>query len=287
MLFRVAIAKGHYLKHGVTCQHDGLTKYPRPKEEVMMKASLASALGCVLLGLTGTVAGAAEIKFLCPVAMTAVMSELIPQFERASSHKVTVEYATVGVITDRVLKGDAADVAVVSKQQAADLQKKGKIVAGSGVDIARVGYGVFVREGTRKVDIQSVDAFKRSLLAAKSITYVDPATGAPSGIYAARLMERLGVAAEVKPKTKLVKPGVEALEPVAKGDAEIGLGPTIAAVPGVELVGPLPADIQSYTEFAAGLLVASKEAEAGKALVALLTSPAGQSILRSKGFEPR
>jgi molybdate transport system substrate-binding protein len=253
----------------------------------MMKASLASALGCVLLGLTGTVAGAAEIKFLCPVAMTAVMSELIPQFERASSHKVTVEYATVGVITDRVLKGDAADVAVVSKQQAADLQKKGKIVAGSGVDIARVGYGVFVREGTRKVDIQSVDAFKRSLLAAKSITYVDPATGAPSGIYAARLMERLGVAAEVKPKTKLVKPGVEALEPVAKGDAEIGLGPTIAAVPGVELVGPLPAEIQSYTEFAGGLLVASKEAEAGKALIALLTSPAGQSILRSKGFEPR
>ena len=145
---------------------------------------------------------------------------------------------------------------------------------------------MFVRKGAPKVEIQSVDAFKRSVLAAKSITYIDPATGAPSGIYVARLMERLGVAAEVKLKTKLVKPGVEALEPVAKGDAEIGLGLTIAAIPGVELVGPLPAEIQSYTEFAAGLLVASKEAEAGKALIALLTSPAGQSILRSKGFEP-
>jgi molybdate transport system substrate-binding protein len=98
-------------------------------------------------------------------------------------------------------------------------------------------------------------------------------------------MERLGIAAEAKPKTKLVKPGVEALEPVTKGDAEIGLGLTIAAVPGVELVGPLPAEIQSYTEFAAGVLVASKEA--GKALIALLTSSTSQSILRSKGFEPR
>ena len=253
----------------------------------MMKASLAAALGCVLLGSTGTVAGAAEIKLLCPIAMTAVMSELIPQFERASSHKVTVEYATVGAITDRVLKGDAADVAIVSKGQSDELQKQGKLVAGSRADIARVGYGLFVRKGAPKVEIQSVDGFKRSVLAAKSITYIDPATGAPSGIYVARLMERLGVAAEVKPKTKLVKPGVEALEPVAKGDAELGLGLTIAAIPGVELVGPLPAEIQSYTEFAAGLRVGSKEAEAGKALIALLTSPAGQSVLRSKGFEPR
>lgn len=253
----------------------------------MMKASLAAALGCVLLGSTGTVAGAAEIKVLCPIAMTAVMSELIPQFERASSHKVTVEYATVGAITDRVLKGDAADVAIVSKGQSDELQKQGKLVAGSRADIARVGYGLFVRKGAPKVEIQSIDAFKRSVLAANSITYIDPATGAPSGIYVARLMDRLGVSAEVKPKTKLVKPGVEALEPVAKGDAEIGLGLTIAAIPGVELVGPLPAEIQSYTEFAAGLLVGIKEAEAGKALIALLTSPAGQSILRSKGFEPR
>jgi len=253
----------------------------------MMKASLAAALGCVLLSLTGTVAGAAEIKFLCPVAMTAVMSELIPQFERASSHKVTVEYATVGVITDRILKGDAADVTIVSKGQSEELQKQGKIVAGSQADIARVGYGLFVRKGASKVEIQSVDAFKRSVLAAKSITYIDPATGAPSGIYAARLMERLGIAAEAKAKTRLGKPGAEGLEPVAKGDAEIGLGLTSAAAPGVELVGPLPAEIQSYTEYAAGLLVTSKQAEAGKALIAFLSSSAGQSILKSKGFEPR
>jgi molybdate transport system substrate-binding protein len=254
----------------------------------MMKTSLVAALGCVLLlGLTGTVASAAEIRFLCPVAMTAVMFELIPQFERAFSHKVTVEYGTVGVITERILKGDTADVAIVSKGQSDELQKQGKLVAGSRVDVARVGYGLFVRKGAPKVEIQSVDALKRSVLAARSITYIDPATGAPSGIYATRLMERLGIAAEVKPKTKLAKPGVAALEPVAKGDAEIGLGLTIAGVPGVELVGPLPAEIQSYTEYAVGLLVASREAEAGKALITHLTSSAGQSILRSKGFEPR
>lgn len=253
----------------------------------MMKASLAAALGCVLLGLTGTVAGAAEIKFLCPLAMTTVMSELIPQFERASSHKVTVEYATVGVITDRILKGVAADVTIVAKGQSNELQKQGKIVAGSRADIARVGYGLYVRKGAPKVEIQSVDALKRSLLAAKSIVYGDPAGGGPSGIYAARLMERLGIAAQVKPKTKLPPPGPTVLEAVAKGDAEIGLGLTSATAEGVELVGPLPAEVQSYAEYAAGLLVTSKQAEAGKALIAFLASSAGKSILKSKGFEPR
>jgi len=255
----------------------------------MMKTSLAAALACVLLGLTGTVAGAAEVRFLCPLAMRTVMAELIPQFERASSHKVTVEYATVGVITDRILKGDAADVTIVSKQQSDELQKQGKIVAGSRADVARVGYGVYVRKGAPKVDIQSVDALKRSLLAAKSIVYGDPAGGGPGGIYAARLMERLGIAAQVKPKTKLLPPGDTVLEAVAKGDAEIGFGLTsaTAAISGVELVGPLPAEVQSYTEYAAGLLVTSKQAEAGKALITFLSSSAGQSILKSKGFEPR
>jgi molybdate transport system substrate-binding protein len=255
----------------------------------MIKTSLAAAIAGVLLVSTGTVAGAAEIKFLCPLAMRTVMPDLIPQFEQASSHKVTVEYATVGVITDRILKGDAADVAIVSRQQNDDLQKQGKVVAGGRADIARVGYGVYVRKGAPKADIQSVDAFKRTLLAAQSIAYGDPAAGGPSGIYAARLMERLGIAAEVKPKTKLFPPGDRVLEAVAKGDAEIGLGLTsqTAAISGVELVGPLPAEIQSYTEYAAGILVTSKQAEAGKALISFLTSPAGQAILKSKGFEAR
>lgn len=253
-------------------------------ESPVARTLFASAIVWVFLS-AGT-AGAAEIKFLCPVAMRAAMVDLIPQFERASSHKVTLDYATVGAITNRIVRGEAADVAVVSKGQNADLRNKGKIVEGSQVDVARVGYGVFVREGAPKVDIQSVDAFKRSVLAAKSISYIDPATGAPSGIHVARVLDRLGIAAEVKPKTKLVQAGAGSLDVIANGEAEIGFGLTTAgAVPGVKLVGPLPAEIQSYTEFAAGLLVTSKHADAGKALIRFLTSSPGLSLLKSKGFE--
>lgn len=255
----------------------------------MTRTLFVAAMAGVLLASSGAVAAAAEITFLCPLAMRTVMPDLISQFERASSHKVAVDYATVGVITDRIVKGDTADVAIVSSQQNDELQKQGKIVAGSRADIARVGYGVYVRKGAPKIDIGSVDALKRSLLAAKSIVYGDPAAGGPSGIYTARLMERLGIAAEVKPKTKLLPPGDGVLEAVAKGDAEIGLGLTsqTAAVSGVQLVGPLPAEVQSYTEYAAGILATSKQAEAAKALISFLSSPAGQSSLKSKGFEPR
>ena len=252
----------------------------------MMKTSLAATFACVLSGVTATGAGAAEIKFFCPVAMTSVMAELIPQFQRESSHTVVVDFATVGVITDRIMKGDAADVAIVSKQQSDELHKYRKLAADSRPDVARVGYGVYVRKDAPKVDIQSVDALKRWLLAAQSIAYSDPAGGAPSAIYASRLMERLGIAAQVKPKTKLLPPGDSVPEAVAKGDAAIGFGLTTAATSGVELVG-LPAEVQSYTEYAAVLLTTGKEMEAGKALITFLSSPAAKSILKSKGFEPR
>ena len=251
-----------------------------------MKTLLAATLACASLGSTATVAGAAEVKFFCPVAMTTVMAELIPQFEREVSHKIVVDFATVGVITDRIMRGDAADVAIVSKQQSDELDKHGKIAAGSRAGIARVGYGMYMRKGAPRVDIQSVDALKRWLLAAPSIAYSDPAGGAPSAIYASRLMERLGIAVEVKPKTKLLPPGESVPETVAKGDAAIGFGLTTATTPAVELVS-LPAEVQSYTEYVAGLLVTSKQTEAGKALITFLSSSAAQSILKSKGFEPR
>src|SRR5512145_898822 len=206
----------------------------------MIKIVFAAVLASVLIVSTG--GEAADLKFFCPVAMRAVMADLIPQFERMSSHKVTVEYATVGAITARIVKGDAVDVAIVSARQADDLMKQGKIAAGGRADVARVGFAVFVRQGAPKPDVRTVDAFKRSLLAAKSITYGDPAGGGPSGIHMAGLVERLGIAAEVKPKTKLFPPGPRVMEAIAKGDAELGVGVAsdTAASPGVDLVGPLP-----------------------------------------------
>jgi molybdate transport system substrate-binding protein len=254
----------------------------------MIKTWFVAAMACVLLGSTGT-ADAAEVKFLCPIAMRVVMADLIPQFERSSSHKVTIEYASVGVITDRIVKGDAADVAIVSVKQADDLSKQGKIVASSRTEVARVGFGMFVRQGAPKPNIGSVDALKRSLLAAKSIAYADPAGGGPSGIHMAGLIERFGIAAEIKPKTKLLPPGPAVAEAVAKGDAEIGFGVMSdrATSSGVDLVGPLPAEVQGYIDYAGGILTTSKQAEAARALVSFLSSPAGQSALKAKGFEPR
>jgi molybdate transport system substrate-binding protein len=253
----------------------------------MNKTWLVGAITYALF--VSATAEAAEVKFLCPVAMRAVMADLLPQFERATSHKVTIDYATVGVITDRITKGDAADVAIVSAKQADDLLKAGKIVAGSQTDIARVGFGMFVRQGAPKPDIRSIDGLKRSMLAAKSIAYGDPAGGGPSGIYMVGLIERLGIAAEVKSKTKHVPPGPRVLETVAKGDVEIGFGvmSDAVAVSGIDLVGPLPAEVQSYIEYVGGILTSSNQTNAGKALISFLSSPAGKSILQTKGFEPR
>jgi len=236
----------------------------------------------------GSVANAAEIKCLCPVGMKVVIDDLVPQFERSSGHKVTIEYATAGVIVDRILKGESADVTIVTGRQNEELQKQGKIIAGSRVDVARVGVGVFVHTGSPKPDISSVETFKRSLLAAKSISYSDPVGGGISGIHMASVVERLGIAAEMKPKTKLFLNSKVALEALVKGDAEIGFGLTsdTGATLGIDLVGPLPTEIQSFTLYAAGIIASGNQAEAAKAMISQFSTPAGQAVLKAKGFEP-
>ena len=210
----------------------------------MIRSWLAVAICGALFAANGAnVASTAEIKVLSPVAMRGVMPNVAAQFERSLGHKLTIEYATVGGITERLLKDEAADVAIVSGAQMEELQKQSKIVAGSRVDIARVGIGVFVRAGAPKLDIGSGDAFKRILLTTKSISYGDPAVGGVSGVHMAALVERLGIAAELKPKTKLFPNSQAVLEAVAKGEAEIGIGLTsdTALIPNVDLVGALPA----------------------------------------------
>jgi ABC-type molybdate transport system substrate-binding protein len=147
---------------------------------------LAASLGLALLGITaGSTARAVEIKLLCAVALHPAIDALIPDFEKSSGHKVTVAYGTAGAVADRVQKGEAADIVISSVPLIDQLQAQGKVVAGSRVNIAKVGVGVFVRKGTAKPDISSADAFKRSMLAAKSIAYPDPAGGGASGIYVA------------------------------------------------------------------------------------------------------
>jgi molybdate transport system substrate-binding protein len=176
----------------------------------------------------------------------------------------------------------AADIKVLD-----GLIKQGKIADGSRVNIARVGVGVMVKEGAPKPDISTVEAFKKAVLAAKSVSYIDPASGGSSGIYVAKLLEQLGIADQVRPKQKLKQGGYVA-DLIASGEAELGIHQISEIVPhkGVTLVGPLPKEIQNYTTYAAGVAGATKDKDAATALVTFLSGPRTAEILKSKGMEP-
>ena len=245
------------------------------------------SLGLALFGITaGSTARATEIKVLSASALHPAIDALIPDFEKSSGHKVTVAYGTAGAVADRVQKGEAADIVLSSVPMIDRLQAQGKVVAGDRVIIAKVGVGAFMRTGAAKPDISSADAFKRSMLAAKSIAYPDPAGGGASGIYVASLLERLGIAAEMKPKTKLSTLAT-LYASVASGEVEIGFNQVseILAQPTVELVGPLPPAIQNYTQFAPGIVIGGGQTDAARALVTFLYSPAAKTVLKAKGFE--
>jgi len=259
----------------------------------MFKRSFAGGAGLafaslLLIATTPTTVRAADIKVLSPVSLRAVLPDHLPRFEKSSGHNVTVGYATLGAITERITNGEPADVVMVSPAQIHDLEKRGKLVVGSGVEIARVGYTAFVKNDAPKPDLGSVDGLKRALLAAKSVALGDPASGGGSGVYLAALMDRLGLSAEIKGKTKLFPSGTEVAEAVAKGDTAIGIGVASDAkiVAGLTSI-PLPTEAQSYSVYVAGVTSGSKDGEAAKALIAFLTSHAVTQALTASGFEPR
>ena len=232
-------------------------------------------------------ASAAELKVMHGGAFTQVITGILPDFEKQSGHKVTLERETVGELTKRIEAGQPFDLAILTPGAIEDLVKKRKIAAGSRVNLARVGVGVVVKAGAAAPDIGTVEAFKRALLGAKSVAYIDPAAGGSSGIYVAGLLDKLGVAAQVKPKAVLIHGGAVA-EHIANGEAELGIHQIseILPVPGITLVGPLPREIQNYTTYAAGLAVGAKDDDAAKALIKALTGPAAAEVVKAKGMEP-
>jgi molybdate transport system substrate-binding protein len=231
-------------------------------------------------------AEAAEIKVLTAGAFKQVLLALVPAYEKQTGNKVTVENDTVGAVVKRIKGGDTFDVVIVSPAAVDDLAKDGKVVAGSRSDLAKVGVGIVVKDGAARPDISSVEAFKRALIAAKSVAYIDPASGGSSGIFVDRLLDKLGIAGDVKPKAKLI-PGGAVADHIADGEAEIGVHQIseILPVKGVTLVGPLPAEIQNYTVYAAGLGAQSKESDAAKALIKVLSGPDAAKVFQSKGME--
>jgi len=250
--------------------------------------SRAFLLALILAMMSGAApsAQAADVKVLTAGAFKQVLLAVAPQYEQQTGNKLIIDNDTNGALVRRIEAGEAFDVAVLGPAAIDMLASKGKIRSGSRTDLAKVGIGVVVREGAPQPDIATVEAFKRALRAASSVAYVDPAGGGSSGIYIAVLIERLGLADEVKAKAKLI-PGGAVAEHVARGEAEIGLHQIseILPVKGVSLVGPLPRDIQHYTVYAAGLSGTGNEA-AGSALIKLLAGPEGIAALSAKGMEP-
>jgi molybdate transport system substrate-binding protein len=239
---------------------------------------------------TGGTADAGEIRVLSSGALKAALSQLLPDFQKSSGYTTTIEYGPSGAIAGRIQKDDAADVVIVSRSQIEKLANNGKVLPGSLVNVAGIALGIAVRRGAPRPDISSVEAFKHALLSARSIGYRDPATGSTSGTYAASLLERLGMSEDLKPKLRLDRTEGDAPEnvfrTVASGeiDMQIGQITEIVIAPGVELAGPLPAEIQNTTVMAAGIVATSKAPEVANAFIHFISSSSAAGVLKATGF---
>jgi molybdate transport system substrate-binding protein len=250
-----------------------------------MRKTMALAATLIASSISGV--QAAELRVLTAGAMKEVVLTLLVDFEKTTGHKVTVANDTAGGLAKKIEAGEGFDLAVITPRVVDDLISKGKMAPGSRINIASVGIGVAVKEGTPMPDISTVDALKKTLLAARSVTYIDPASGGSSGIYFSNLLDRLGIADQVKPKATL-KSGGYVASLLVTGEADIAVHQIseILPVKGTVLVGPLPADVQNTTVYALGLAAQTPVADAAKALAAHLAGPAAVAVLRSKGMEP-
>lgn len=244
-------------------------------------------LTCVLL--TAATVRAAEIKVVTSGAFTAAYLKLVPEYERATHHKLVTEFGpsmgtTHNAIPLRLERGESIDVVIMAAPALADLIKQGKIRAGSRVDLVESRIGMAVKAGAPKPDIGTVDALKRNLLAAKSIAYSDSA----SGVYlSTELFPKLGIADQIRGKTRKIEADPVG-ERVARGEVEIGFQQIseLRPVKGIDIVGPLPPGAQRVTVFAAGIPATSKQPQAAKALIQWLASPAAYSVIKESGLDP-
>lgn len=236
--------------------------------------------------LASASAQAAEIKVLTAGAFKPVVLATASAFEAQSGHKLVVENDTAGGLLKRISDGESFDVAILTPAAVKELTAKGRIATGTVANLARTSVGVAVKEGAPLPDIATVSAFKAALLSARKVAYIDPAAGGSSGIYFSKLLETMGIADVVRAKAVLVPGGLVA-QRLVTGEADLAIHQIseILAVKGAVLVGPLPAEIQSYTVYTGGLASAARDTEAGKAFLAFLRSDQARRILAEKGME--
>jgi molybdate transport system substrate-binding protein len=250
--------------------------------------AVAAAFVVFILLAQARVADAAEIKILCAVAMQQLMEDIGPKFEQATGHKVVATFATLGPSLKRMQDGESYDVAWIARAGVETLIKDGKAVASTVTAIAVTQIGVAVRKGAPKPDISSPEAFKRALLTAKTITHANPKYGGLSGLHVAKVLDRLGIAEEMKSKTVLLDKAGLAAVLVANGEAEIVVQPIqeLVVVPGLELVGPLPRELQDTLTFQAVITVSARDVEAAKVLINFLRTPETIEKIKAMGMQP-
>jgi molybdate transport system substrate-binding protein len=237
----------------------------------------------LIVALPGS-ALSAEIRVLCSNGLQAVMEDLAPQFEKASGHKVSVTFGLAAGFKQQIEGGAAFDLAVLTPPMIDDLIKQGKLAADSRAVIARTGLGLMIRAGAKKPDVSTTDAFKRSLLGAKTIAF---AKEGASGVAFTATIERLGMSDSLKSKLKPTATGEEVNDLVVKGGADFGILPLseILRVRGAELGGMFPADVQTYITMAAGVSSSAKQGAAARDLIKFLTAPANLPAIKAKGME--
>ena len=241
-------------------------------------------LGLTLLLAQTSLANADEIKVFSTIGVRSVVQELSPQFERATGHKLVLSFDVANALKRRIEAGESFDLAILTAPVMDDLIKQGKIVADTRVIVARGGMGLAVRSGAPKPDIGSTEAVKRAFLNTKSITY--PKEGL-AGIHMNKVMERLGIADVMGSKATLTGAGSPA-ELVARGEVEMAahIIPELLAVPGVDLLGPLPPEVQTYIVLPGGVSSNAVQAQAAKEFLKFLTGPSVLPVFKSKGYEP-
>jgi molybdate transport system substrate-binding protein len=231
-----------------------------------------------------------DIKVLSTTAMKTVFEELAPAFERATGNRLAVTLGPSLRLEKQLAEGEAADVAIVSASGVRDLIDQGRMAAGSAVEIAKSSIGVAVAKGAPKPDISSVEGFKRAMLAAKSIACSKPVGGGQSGVHIAKVFADLGIAEQMQAKAKYGAGGAAGLAGlvVQRGEADIGIQQMaeLMAVDGIDVVGPLPAEIQMVTPFVAAIPTNANHAEAARTVIEFFTTADAKRVLKAKGLQP-
>lgn len=251
-----------------------------------MRKTFARAAVAALL-MTPALASAAEIKVYSTVGVKSAVEELAPKFEKATGNKLNISWGLISGFTKKAQEGDVPDVLIVSRAGIDGLTKDGKIAAGAPT-LSKSIFAFGIKHGAPMPDISTVDALKKTLLAARAVGYTNPSAGGASGVHFAKMAEKLGIAAEIKAKSKFPPTAGFVGTLLTSGEVDIAFQskPELATTAGVDVVGPPPGDLGQTVVYAAGVGAGAKDAAAADALVKFLASPEAQAVFKAKGFDP-